>query len=583
LGGPISRDFIERVRDSVDAVRVIADYVTLKPAGSRLKGLCPFHQEKTPSFTVDPDRKLFFCFGCQAGGDLFKFVMMYENVDFSEAVKSLARRFNIPIPASGPRADGPSPRDRVLAMNEVADAFFRELLEQDAGKECRGYLERRGLTAETVERLGLGYSAPGWESLRTHLSAKRFSAPEMVRAGLAVESKSGGQPYDRFRDRLIFPIHDVTGRTVAFGGRAISDEGTPKYLNSPETPAYVKGEHLYGLDLARGAIRREGYAVVVEGYLDLAAVLQAGFENAVASLGTAFTPAQARLLGRYTQRVVFSYDGDAAGSAAAVRTVDLLLESGFEVRVVGLPEGMDPDDYIKEKGAEAYGRLVRQAPGYLEFIVEKEARARDLTRVEDKVAAVNAVLPHLAKLSSSIERAEWAGRLADALGVEDGLVQQELRAALRAGRAGIRRVPERSGGPRPAEAKLVALLLQFEDCRREAEESLESEDLEGSQVSNIVATLLRLSRDGAPVAHDALFDALTDETDRNLLTRIAFSDEPTGRPQDLEDCVRVLRKERLVRERRNLRQDIEKTADAAALDSLLARKQRLDQQIDALS
>jgi DNA primase len=323
----------------------------------------------------------------------------------------------------------------------------------------------------------------------------------------------------------------------------------------------------------------------VEGYTDLAAIAQAGFENAVASLGTAFTPNQARVLGRYTRRAFVSYDGDAAGSTAAIRSFDLLLARGFEVRVVDLPAGKDPDDYLKEEGAEAYGRLVRQAPGYLKYLVTKEARARNPERIEEKIEAVNAVLPHLVKLTSPIERVDWAGRLADALGIDDDLVQQELRAALKEAKQSIRRPAagtKRTEAPRPVEVRLLSLLLAFEDLRKQARDRLEDGDLQGSRIHAIVGTILRLAAGGKKVDHPTLINALADEEDRDLVTRIAFRDEPEGRMEEFEDCLKALRRERLVRERNELNKVIARTADPSAVESLLVRTQDLARQIDAL-
>ena len=587
LGAPTSRDFVEKVRDAVDIVRVVSEYVTLKPAGTRMKGLCPFHEEKTPSFTVDPERKLFYCFGCQTGGDLFKFVMLYESVEFPEAVRILAERFGVPVPRPADRSPAADRRQRVLEINALAETYFREQLRSDAGRSCRDYVQRRGLSAELAESLGLGFAADSWDGLRRHLVAQGVRPAEIVEAGLALPRKSSPGEYDRFRNRLIFPIRDVTGRTVAFGGRALADDQEPKYVNSPETPAYVKGEHLYGLHAARDAIRRAGQAVVVEGYLDLAAVLGAGIENAVASLGTAFTPAQARLIARYAQRVTFSYDGDAAGSTAAVRSLDLLLERGFDVRVVDLPAGLDPDDTIRQRGADVYRRLVGEAPGYLEFLVLRETRGRELTRIDEKVQALNAVLPHVARLTGAVQRAEWAGRLADALGVDEAMVLQDLKDAVRAGKTAVRPPRADAGNEeaslRPVESRLVALILRYEEVRREARERLEPEDLEGSNVTEIVQALLQAEGEGGPMDPSKVLDTLPREEDRALLTRIAFQDELESHPQDFEDCLRTLRRERLMREHRELRHAIERAVDGAALDSLLARTQQLARQIDALS
>jgi DNA primase len=587
LAGSFAQEFIESVRDAGDIVRLISDYVPLKPAGSRLKGLCPFHEEKTPSFSVDPGRQLFYCFGCQTGGDVFKFVMLYEKMPFPEAVEFLARRWGVPIPARNlPKADGPG--ERLLRMNDAAQAFFRaKLTDAQAGTACRRYVEKRGIDDETASKLGLGYAPDEWEALRGHLLTSRFKAAEILTGGLVLPRKSGGE-YDRFRDRLIFPIRNLNGRTVAFGGRALGD-AEPKYINSPETPAYKKGDQLYGLDLAKDAIRKERRAIVVEGYLDLAALLQAGFACVVASLGTAFTASQARLLARYCDRAFFSYDGDAAGASATERSLDLLLGRGFEVRVVELPGGQDPDDYIRAHGAEAYGQLLDQAPEYVEFLIRREARRVDPNRIDGKVAAVNAVLPHLAKLESAVERGEWAARLADALHIENDLVLQELRAAVRSTQPRIREPVAVETPPRAAEARLVSLLLRSdEDRRRWVAGEPDLSDLERTQVLPIVRAIVELAQSDAQVDYPTVLDALTQDADRDLLTRIAFRDEPEDGPT-VEECLSALRRQRLKREGTKLRREIvdlqrRKPGDEppADVDRQLTRLQELARQRDAL-
>jgi DNA primase len=548
--------------------------------------LCPFHQEKTPSFSVDPESQLFYCFGCQTGGDIFKFIQIYDKLNFGEAVEVLASRFGVPLPAV--QRKGGDERGRVLEINTAALAFFKNLLRQDAGRGCREYLAKRGLDEQTIERLGVGYAADDWEALRGHLLAKRDRAADLLKAGLVLPRKSGNGEYDRFRDRLIFPIRDIQGRVVAFGGRALAADTQPKYINSPETPAYIKGNHLYGLDQARDAIRREGFAIVVEGYMDLAALVQNGFDNVVASLGTAFTPAQARLLSRYTNRVRVSYDGDAAGAQATARSLDMLLEQGFEIHVVELPGGADPDDIIRAHGAAEYGRLVREAPEYLEFLVRRQIAEQGLADTRAKVAVVNAVLPHVAKLTNAIERTSWATRLADALQIEDDLVLQELRAALKTAKTEVRQRPKTSGEMlRDAEVRLVHLLMRSEDERRRQESLIDETDLEATAIAPIVASILDLTRQEQRVDASAVCERLSDENSQ-LLTRILFRDEPQEGPT-IEDCLNTFQRERIAREERRALRDLGRelknedvSSDSEELDRQLMHVQQLARQRDAL-
>jgi DNA primase len=579
LAGPFPQGFLDAVRGASDIGQMISEFVPLKPSGARLKGLCPFHQEKTPSFSVDRERQLFYCFGCQTGGDIFKFVTLYEKVSFPEAVEMIARRAGVPLPRAEHSAAA-GPLDRLLRSNEAAASFFRATLTAAAGKEARAYLGRRGVTDETAARLGLGYATAGWDGLRSHLQSRRLAIDDALAAGLLMRRATGGE-YDRFRNRLIFPIRDVQGRTVAFGGRALGDE-EPKYMNSPETPLYRKGEHLYGLDLAKEAIRGEGFAVVVEGYLDLAAVLHAGIGNVVASLGTAFTEAQARLLARYTGRVVFSYDGDAAGGSATARTLDLLLAKGFDVRVVCLPAGCDPDDTIRRDGADAYRALVQNAPGYLEFLVQREAQSRDLRKPDEQVAGVQAVLPHLAKLASPVERAHWAAQLADALRIDDEWVLQELRAAVRGSRERIRARPEADRPLGEAEARLVTQLL-----RGGTRPEVDFEDLAGTRVLPLVRAIVECAAAAGDVSYTSVLDVLDDEEDRALLTSLAFREDPEPGPT-AEDCLESLRRRRLSREGREVRRAIGEMQRVATLapddvEQKLRHLEQLVRQRDALT
>jgi DNA primase len=570
LAVTLTKDFVATVRNAGDLVRLVSDYVPLKPAGIRLKGLCPFHHEKTPSFSVDPQMQLFYCFGCQAGGDAFKFVMLYEKLDFPESVEFLAKRWGVPLPKASSRPEDDA-RARLLLMNESAAGFYRgQWSDSSRGKIAREYIAGRGVSDAVAERFGLGYAPDSWDALLNVLGARGFKAQELQTGGLAIPRKDGAGQYDRFRNRVIFPIRDVSGRVVAFGGRSLGDS-EPKYLNSPETPAYVKGEHLYGLDVARDAIRREGFAILVEGYLDLIALHQAGFENAVASLGTALTPSQVKLLARYSERVVVSYDGDSAGMNAAAKSLDLFLERGFDVRVAEIPQGKDPDDFVKDEGSAAYDAIVRQAPGYLDFLVRRELRGRDLGRPEEKVAAINAILPKLARLESAVERAAWAGRLADALRIDDDLVMQELRSALRAAKPGIR---HRAGVEEPAkdvEARLVRLVLGSEEARRHARGVLEPSDLAETRIAAIVGAILDLDLQGLPVEGPLVVDALEDEADRELLTRIAFRDEAPGGAEEVDGCLVTLRKIRLKKEHR----DESRELDALSRDDQNRRLQKL--------
>ena len=366
------QNFIDDLRLQANIVQVVQEYVPLKRAGRTYKGLCPFHGEKTPSFHVDPDKGFFHCFGCHVGGDVFKFLELHEKVTFPEAVKLLAQKFGVslPEPTEGSGNDDArrdaALRETLLKIHEVAAAYFREQLASPSGARARQQLKDRGVTPQTTDQLGLGFAPQSRDGLKSRLLAQGFSQALLIQSGLLVQ-RDTGDIVDRFRNRLIVPICRDTGSVIAFGGRQMdADQGGPKYLNSPETPIYSKSRTLYGLNLTKQQIRQVGFAVLVEGYFDFAQVYQSHAAPAVASCGTALTVQQAQLLRRFTSRVVLSFDPDAAGQGAATRSSELLVAEGFDVNVVVLDKGEDPDTFIRKKGADPYRARLRGSRPYLD-------------------------------------------------------------------------------------------------------------------------------------------------------------------------------------------------------------------------
>lgn len=399
------RDQVQAIRERADLVEVVSQYVTLKPSGRAFKGLCPFHSEKTASFQVDPERGFWRCFGaCNVGGDVFSFVQKVENLTFPEAAEKLARRYGLPFQRGGESAERASERERLLRANALAERFFRE--QYRLALPVQTYVARRGLSPEAVERFRLGY-APGRDRLAAFLSSQRVPPAEAVRAGLLVQGENGYR--DRFWNRLIFPILDVEGRPIAFGGRTM-EEGQPKYLNSPETPIFTKGKTLFGLHLARKGIQAAGCAVVVEGYMDLIACQEAGFIQAVATLGTAITPEVIRLLRRYTSQLVLAYDGDSAGLGAALRGAPAFEEAGCEVRIVRLPAGKDPDSVIREEGAASFQQLLNEAEPLVEYHLGELARKHDLSTPQGRLALVQEAARIVSQLRSTVAREHHRGQ-----------------------------------------------------------------------------------------------------------------------------------------------------------------------------
>lgn len=477
--GPRAYD-LDEIRRRADLVELISPHVRLRKAGRRLTGLCPFHQERTPSFSVDPESGLWYCFGCKVGGDVFRFVEMTEKVSFQDAVELLARRLGIqprtPVAASQARA-----KERLLALHERAARFFNAALASRAGSGVRDYLRERGVSERSVETFLLGYAPDQWEALLTAMDKHGFAGSEVARAGLAIQRddpstslRAGGGYYDRFRNRLIFPIRDATGRIIAFGGRALADDQQPKYLNSPETPLFQKGQTLWAFDLARRAMSDKGRAIVVEGYMDAIACHEAGYAETVATMGTALTPRHVDLLRRRTDRLVLAFDSDSAGLAAALRSSELFRQAEVEVRVVTLPEGMDPDSVIRTKGAAAFGELVEAAVPMLEWELSRALAGGQGGR--ERVAALRDAVAILARVPPGVEREYYIGWLATAtasggpaqLRTTEAAIRDELaRQTTRRGQRGRRtqdssrvaETPPEPGARTSARGRLTASVL----------------------------------------------------------------------------------------------------------------------------
>jgi len=579
VGGRDRTDVVEAVRAAADLRDVISDYLPLKKSGSRYRALCPFHTEKTPSFYVDADKQLFYCFGCAAGGDVFKFLMLYEKMEFPEALKTLAARYGIPLPAPGTSEN--SDRQKVLAANRQALLYYRDQLQRPAGSAARRYLDQRGLTAETIEAFRLGFAPEGWTGLKSHLAGK-IAEPLLLMAGLLARKEETGRTYDRFRERVMFPIVNLADEVIGFGGRVIGD-GEPKYLNSPETPAFSKGENLYALPLAKEAIRRSGYAVLVEGYMDVIALQQAGIKEVVATLGTGFTTGHVRLLKRYTERVVVNFDPDAAGRAAARRSCEVLLEHGFDTQVVLLPVGEDPDLFVRKHGAEAYRGRVAGAMPFVEYLARDAAARHDASKTKGKVEALNEVLPTLARIDNPVRRAGYVETIATVLGIEDRMVLQELKEAVRGRKheVGPAAVAAGARGVGDAEARLLRLLLDAPEVRAVLLDELRPDDLEGSRVAGIVRAIAEMVVAGEEVTYPRLAARLGDEA-AGLLTRVAALSHPPATIEDGRGCLTALRASRLERQMSAVQKRLEAGGVAAEIDELLRRKVDLKRQIEAL-
>ncbi len=431
------QSFIDEVRAAADIVTVIQDYVSLRKAGASYKGLCPFHSEKSPSFTVNRDKGFFHCFGCQVGGDVFKFVELQEKLGFQDTVKHVAQKFGIPIPeleVGDGQVESASEREALLKMHEVAAGYFAEHLASPAGGRIRDYLtQERGLTPTTIAALRLGWAPPSRDGLRQRLAQQGFAEGLIRQSGL-VSVRDDGAVVDRFRNRLMVPIARDAGSIIAFGGRALESDQIPKYLNSPETPIYTKSRILYGLNLTKGDLRKTKFAIVVEGYFDFAQLYQAGGLPVVATCGTALTTQQAQMLHRFVPKVVINFDPDTAGQNAAERSSELLVEAGFDVNVVRLPGGDDPDTFMQKHGRDAYLAELKRSQPYLEFLLERAASAHNLTRDDSRREFLQAMLEVAARIPDPATRDQFADRLAHKARVTEEVVRAEIRKAAAARR-----------------------------------------------------------------------------------------------------------------------------------------------------
>jgi DNA primase len=573
--------FAEQVKHQADIVRVIGEYVRLKKTGQNFTGLCPFHQEKSPSFAVHPGRQIYHCFGCGVGGDVFQFVMEMEKSTFPEALRTVAEKCGIPIPE--PRERSPEERrerqqraDIVELHKHAADFFVQQLHQTLEGRAARAYLEDRGLDTEAVKRFGLGYAPSTGDALRRSLgeaaSGGRGYPEKLLEASGLFSRDQGGRLYDRFRRRIMFPISNEAGKIIAFGGRAMGDD-IPKYMNSPETPIYSKSSVLYHLDRAKEAIRQNDFAVLVEGYMDAIAVARSGNTNVVASCGTSLAEPQIRLLRRFTSRIVVNYDPDTAGQAATERSLALLLEGEFDVRVLRLPGGADPDRFLKEHGRDAYRALLAGSPPYLDYLIGR-ARQMDRTTAAGRVNALNFLMPYVQRLPNRLLRSEWATRIASELRVDEPVLREALRRAAAERRSEVKAKPELlAPAIKPAERQLMQMLVEAEGFREKLAREITSNALHRGLETERIIELLASKVGERP--DPATLGAELDERDRRVLFEVLF-DPPVERTwEEAESCLEFLRNRQIGRELGELERKIQAQPPKDELVRLLNRQDEL--------
>lgn len=593
----LPRGFADEVKNQGDIVRVVSDYITLKKRGSSYIAICPFHSEKTPSFNVHPGKGLFKCFGCGVGGSIFDFVMRIEGCGFPESVRIVAEKCGIPVPVVEETEDYKKvarTRENVLRLNEWAAQYFEKQLMEAAGGAARDYIQSRGINEETRKRFRVGFAPDTWEGLTNHLRELGATTDELDSSGLAVLRDTGGI-YDRFRGRVMFPITDSQDRVIAFGGRVMG-EGEPKYLNSPETAVYTKGRNLYALAHAKNEIRHLGFAILVEGYLDCIIPHQEGIGNVVASLGTALTDSQVRLLRRYMDKpnIVVNFDPDAAGQTATMRSIEMLLVEGFKVNILRVPSDEDPDEFVRAHGADEFRELLKTTQPYIEYIIDRSIAAHDTSRPAGKVAAINDILPHLARMRDKVARADHADQLADRLKIDSRTVREELkrtatnrRPALDAGR--LRAAEEMT----QAERQLLELMLANEYVRRAMLSTLQEEEYAELATGAIFAAIISTERDGLDPDFAILSARIETEMERDLLPALLMSDLAWAGGDDFDtllkkatEALSSLRRRQLERKLDTIQIEIghaERERDDARVLSLYQQKTEIQKRKLALS
>jgi DNA primase len=582
------QSFIDDLRTHANIVQVIQEYVPLKARGQRHWGLCPFHSEKSPSFSVDPDKGFFHCFGCKAGGDVFKFLELHEKLGFQDAVRLLAQKFGMAVPEADESDEARHDarlRESLLKAHEVAAAYFREQLASAQGQRARQQLNERGVTPKVGEALGIGFAPPGRHGLKERLLGQGFAQGLLLQSGLLAQ-RDNGDVVDRFRNRLMVPICRDTGSIIAFGGRSMEADQQPKYLNSPETPIYSKSRTLYGLHLSKAAIRKQGYAVLVEGYFDFAQLFQSDAAPAVASCGTALTAQQAQLLRRFTTKVVLSFDPDAAGQGAAIRSCELLVSEGFDVNVLVLDKGEDPDTFIRRHGPERYRERLRRSQPYLEYLLDQAAAGHDFASDESRRQFLGKMLSVASNIPDAAARDQFADRIAHKARVTEDVVRAEIRKAAvqRKTELTLRELPT-FGALKNAEKGLIWGLIHASAEAVPALAELDPDDLShlaGRDIFEMARGLQDLSPDRIP---SALLQRLS-TVNAQLVTSIAATPTPPAPPLE---CARALRRLRWERERAAIQREIDRLQREGAglhgheIDVLLRKKNDLGLRIEELN
>ncbi len=585
----IPEEVVQEVLLRTDIVDVIGDYVQLKRTGANAKGLCPFHQEKTPSFTVSPAKGLFYCFGCHASGNVFRFLMQHEHMTFPEAVRFLGARYGVRIPEASAQQRQQESLSPLYALHQAAATFFHECLLRDpAAQPARLACRQRHITHELAVRFGLGYAPAAWDTLCQAMHKQGFSQELLVQSGLAVVRESHRGAYDRFRHRLMFPIHDRLERPIAFGGRALESSEAmhvPKYLNSPETPIFHKGRLLYGLAFAKAALRQREQALIVEGYTDVIACHRQGVTHVVGTLGTALTEHHVGLLKGIVKEVVLVFDGDAAGGAATERSIGLFLDAGMRIRVVTLPESEDPDSFLRQHTGEEFLGYVDEAVSFVDYLLSRAARFADLRSPAGQADCVDRLSPLLRKIENQVERWGYVALVAERLGVPRHVLEQKIEPQ-RTSQGRMPYQPSRRSMPPPSptrvlpEYMLLQMLCNDLHLLDRMQHQITPEDFGDADLRAIYTTLLRLASQGERTVFPRILDEATSPRQTQLLSKMATEpvhDNPAETAEALRDCLTRIRQRRFKEERQRIIERL-RTVDDGSVE-----QQQLLQELDTLS
>ncbi|MEG6616379.1 DNA primase [Peptococcaceae bacterium 1198_IL3148] len=589
--GYIPEEIIEEILHKTDIVQIISEYVLLKKRGKNYFGICPFHQEDTPSFSVTPDKQIFYCFGCNAGGNVLKFLMLKEGISYPEAIRMAGVKVGVHVPDHYNTNNTRESQERQRSYKIIATAskFFQQHLLYHKDTEARNYLQSRNISSDMIETFQIGYAPSGWNNLLNFLAAKGAKVDELFKLGLIVKSQQGTNYYDRFRNRVMLPIHDAAGRIVGFGGRTI-DGGNPKYLNSPETPYFNKRHLLYGLHLARSAIRDCGYAVVMEGYLDVVAAHQYGIKNTVATLGTALTRDQVKLLMRYTDEIVISYDADAAGVQAAIRGLDIIQQLGCRVKVLHIPEGKDPDDFIRAHGVDGWHKLIKSAYNLIDFKLHIAFRKGIPTSVPEKISVLQEIVPNLSNIKNSVEQEESIKKVASALSLSwESVISELKRYQTDLGKKSpngdkfviktdnnIKRKSKLTAREQ-AEFLLLGIILTDFELFSIVKQEIKLEHFGSGENQKIYSLLLKSTDEQR--REPAMLMQHLNEKEQNTLSRLLSQQIPGENPVDiLNDCIKIIKEQAGKKHQQQLLmrlKEAERAGDMQQVAELLQQLQQL--------